>query len=190
MKEAVDDPDADLVLGAARGDAVACAGLVDRYLGRVHALAWRTLGDANEAEDVAQDTFLRVWEQVSRWRPGGAKFSTWIFRVAYNLCIDRIRQRRPQVDEVLDMLIDPSPTARNLVERGETVAAVRAAFDALPERQRAALGLCHYEGLSNIEAADILGISVDALESLLSRARRSLRASLETTHAEQARDDD
>lgn len=174
-----EESDDDLVAAAGRGEAAACAALADRYLGRVERLARRTLGDADEACDVAQETFLRVWEQASRWKPGAAKFSTWLYRVTYNRCIDRIRQRRPRIDDDdLESHLEPSPSAAAVAGRRETVTVVRAAVAALPERQRAALGLCHYEGLTNIEAAAVMGLSIEALESLLARARRTLRGTL------------
>src|SRR5205085_9607433 len=96
-----DDPDAPLVLRAGAGDASACAQLVDRWLAPVHRMAARVLGNAAGADEGAQDAFLRVWEHAPRWKPD-AKFSTWLFRIAHNLCMDRIRARRPGDDAALD----------------------------------------------------------------------------------------
>ena len=173
-----DDPDAELVLRAGAGDQAACSQLVDRWLAPVHRLAQRVLGNAADADEVAQDTFLRVWEHASRWKPD-AKFSTWLFRVAHNLCMDRLRARRRGDDTLLDTLGDETTVARE-AERAATAASVREAVAALPARQRMALSLCHFEELGNIEAAGVMGISVEALESLLGRARRALRSSLAT----------
>jgi RNA polymerase sigma-70 factor (ECF subfamily) len=94
----VTDPDADLVRNIAAGDARAAEALVRRHLPRMVGLARRMLGDASEAEDVAQDVFLRVWREAPRWRPGAAKFETWMHRVALNLCYDRLRRRRETAD--------------------------------------------------------------------------------------------
>jgi RNA polymerase sigma-70 factor (ECF subfamily) len=179
------DPDAELVLRAGAGDASACALLVDRHLHRVIALAGRMLSNRADAEDVAQEVFLRVWRSAADWQPGKARFSTWLYRVTLNLCSDRLRQRRPLAEpEALDALPDESPGAEDIQQRSDVVTQVSAALAQLPERQREAIVLCHYEEIGNREAADILGISVDALESLLSRARRSLRNSLSSCAAD------
>jgi RNA polymerase sigma-70 factor, ECF subfamily len=175
----VHDRDIDLVRRTAAGDNRAAAALIARHLSRITGLAARMLSDASEAEDVAQETFLRAWKAAGQWREGEALFSTWLYRVATNLCLDRLRRRRetPHPDAGAEM-IDPALGADHglaLAERGQ---AVRAALDTLPERQRAAIVLCHFEELGNIEAAAILEVSVEALESLLARGRRTLRARL------------
>jgi RNA polymerase sigma-70 factor, ECF subfamily len=171
-----DDPDAALVLRAGAGDQAACAALVDRWLRPVHRLAHRVLGNAADADEVAQEAFLRVWQHAPRWKPR-AKFSTWLFRMAHNLCVDRLRARRATEDAALDVLGDDGASARE-VERHATATSVRAAVASLPVRQRIALTLCHFEELTNIEAAEVMGVSIEALESLLARARRSLRGTL------------
>lgn len=172
------DPDAALLQRAGGGDAAACALLVDRHLPRVHRFAQRLLGNPADAEEIAQEVFLRVWQQAPRWRSNGAaRFSTWLYRVAQNLCLDRLRQRRPQeaLDEDLD---DDTANVAARFEQSRVALQVRDAVALLPARQRAALALCHDEGLSNPEAAAVLEISVEALESLLARARRTLRSVL------------
>lgn len=171
-----EDPDADLLRRIARGDAAAARAMVGAKLPRLLALATRMLGDAAAAEDVAQEAMLRVWRQAPRWKPGKAKFDTWLHRVALNLCHDRLRRSRREVlvDEVPDQADnDPLPDAVLLmVGTGERVAA---ALQALPLRQREAVVLQYYQELSNMEAAEVMEVSVEALESLLSRARRRLR---------------
>ena len=136
------------------------------------------LGDAGEAEDVAQETFLRVWRHAAAWNPGKARFDTWLHRVVLNLCYDRLRRRRERPTADPPDRPDPAPGPERSLEAAETGARVRAAVLALPPRQREAIVLCHYQGLGNIEAASAMGVSVEALESLLGRARRSLRAGL------------
>ena len=172
------DPDDELVRRAGKGDAAAVQALVARKLRRVLALAERMLGDAAEAEDVAQETFFKVWRYAERWRPGAAKFDTWLHRVTLNLCYDRLRRRREKPTADPPETQDPGPAP----DRGLMAAAVggrvRIALQALPPRQREAIVLCHYQELGNIEAAGLMGVSVEALESLLSRGRRALKASL------------
>ncbi len=166
------------MLRAGRGDPAAIRALTGRKLPRLLALASRMLGDRAEAEDVAQEACLRMWRQAPQWRPGAARFDTWLHRVTLNLCLDRLRKRREVVMAEPPDQEDPSPRADRLLESRAVADQVNAALQALPTRQREALVLCHYQELGNIEAAQILGISVEALESLLSRGRRSLRTAL------------
>ena len=178
--------DVDLVRRVAAGDGVASRILVDRHLRSIVRFAYRMLGDMNEAEDVAQETFLRLWKNASRWEPR-AKLSTWLFRVAHNLSVDRLRARRDVAVARLPEHVDPKAAVVELMERGERDLAVAQALESLPERQRTAISLVYYEGLSNREAADIMGVQVDALESLLSRGRRNLRKVLQAAQAEPSR---
>ncbi|WP_207004572.1 RNA polymerase sigma factor [Trinickia mobilis] len=172
------DPDAELIARVGRADPAAVRTLVARKLPRVLALAARLLGDRNEAEDVAQEAFMRAWKQAPHWREGEARFDTWLHRVALNLCYDRLRAHRETlVDEIPDQA-DPGAAPDAELEARTRGEQVRAALAALPARQREALVLTYYQELSNLEAAGLMGISVDALESLLARARRSMRAQL------------
>jgi RNA polymerase sigma-70 factor (ECF subfamily) len=172
------DPDAELVARVADADPAAVRALVARKLPRLLALAARLLGDRGEAEDVAQETFMRAWKQASHWREGEARFDTWLHRVALNLCYDRLRAHRETPVDALPDEADAGAAPDTLLEARSRGERVRAALAALPVRQREALVLCYYQELSNLEAAGLMGISVDALESLLARARRSLRALL------------
>lgn len=178
------DPDDDLVRAVGAGDRRAAAELVGRHLPRMVGLARRMLGDHAEAEDVAQEVFLRVWKHAAAWRPGQAKFETWMHRVAMNLCLDRLRRAGRNGGEVNPDTPDMRASATRAVDDRQRRERVRDALMTLPERQRAAVVLCYYQDRSNIEAADILGLSVDALESLLSRARRSLKAQLAADRAD------
>jgi RNA polymerase sigma factor (sigma-70 family) len=172
------DPDAELVARVGERDPAAVRTLVARKLPRLLALATRLLGDRMEAEDVAQEAFVRVWKQAPRWRAGEARFDTWLHRVALNLCYDRLRGHREELVDTVPEAPDPDPTPDAQLESRARDARVRAALAALPARQREALVLNYYQELSNLEAAALMGISVDALESLLARARRGLRAQL------------
>ena len=174
----MDDPDADLLAAAGRGDGRATRALVDRKLPRLIALATRMLGDRTEAEDVAQESLLRLWRQASRWRRGEAKVDSWLHRVALNQCYDRLRRSRDSPAAQPPDSIDPSPRPDQALGRTEDGERLLDALQRLPDRQREAIILQYYQGLSNMEAARLMDVSVDALESLLARGRRALRAIL------------
>jgi RNA polymerase sigma-70 factor (ECF subfamily) len=172
------DPDEDLVRRVGQGDPAAIQAMVARKLPRVLALAQRMLGDAAEAEDVAQDAMLRAWKQAPRWTPGQAKFDTWLHRVALNLCYDRLRRRREVTTATPPDQADTGPAPDRGLLAADVGARVDTALTRLPDRQREAIVLCHYQELTNIEAAALMAVSVEALESLLSRGRRALRLAL------------
>jgi RNA polymerase sigma factor (sigma-70 family) len=172
------DPDAELVARVGRGDRTAAQALMARHLPGMLSLARRMLSGQAEAEDCVQEAFLRIWTHAARWRPGKAKFETWIYRVTLNQCYDRLR-RKPMADlDAAADVPDGAPTPEQLLQAQSVAAEVDAALKLLPERQRAAILLCHYQERGNIEAAEILGLSVEALESLLARGRRTLRNKL------------
>lgn len=169
------DPDAALLERIGAGDAGAVRAMVARKLPRLLALATRLLGDSGEAEDVAQESFLRIWRQAAGWQSGTARFDTWLHRVALNLCYDRLRRRRERPTDVLPDRQDPDPLPDARLEDKDRAARVARALQSLPDRQREALVLQYYQELSNAEVAELMGIGVAAVESLLARARRSLR---------------
>jgi RNA polymerase sigma-70 factor, ECF subfamily len=170
--------DEELMLRVARGDRDACRLLVERHLRQVVAFAARVLASPSEAEDVAQEAFARVWTGAASWRPGVARFTTWLHRVVLNLCLDRLARRREAPLEDAPEPADPAPTPAGQLEEADVTRVVTREIGCLPERQRTALALCHYQGLRNDEAAEIMGITVEAVESLLARARRTLRERL------------
>jgi len=177
MDETAIAADASLMGRVANGDPAASRSVVDTHLPTIVSFAWRMVGDRATAEDVAQDVFLKLWRQAPRWKPK-AQISTWLRRVAYNRCIDLHRRNRPTDDVTTLPLEDPAPgPARNLLA-DEVSVIVRTALDGLPERQRAAIAMVHFDGMTNIEAARVLEVSVEAVESLLSRGRRTLRSQL------------
>ncbi len=174
--------DADLMQQIAAGDEGALSVLMHRHGGYCFRLALRITGQRDSAEDVVQETFVRVWQNAARWQSpdeAGAQFTTWLYRVVSNLAIDELRRRKPGVFDVLDEAFADSGESpeRQLAVRDDA-REVMAALDGLPERQRAAFALCFYEEKTNQQAADIMGVNVKALEGLLVRARRHLRERL------------
>lgn len=167
-----------LLARVSAGDARAFRGLVDRHLPTVLAIARRMLKDDAEAEDVAQETLLRLWRNAAGLDLGAGGVRPWLRRVASNLCIDRVRARRNlSGGDAVPEEAEPAGQVRHLVER-ELGQRVDQALKALPERQRLALTLFHYEGMSQIEVGRVMQISDEAVESLLARARRALKAAL------------
>lgn len=178
--------DEALLARYAQGEPLAARALMERLAPLAYRLALRMLGDAAEAEDVAQDAMLRLWQSAEGWQPGGAKVSTWLYRVAANLATDRLRRRRAvPLDQVAEPA-DGRPGALDGLIEAERAAALEAAMAGLPERQRLAVALRHVEGLPNPQIADIMGIGVEAVESLTARGRRGLMAALGESGAEKA----
>jgi len=176
------DPDAELMQQVARGDHEAFNILVQKYRPPVLNTAFRYVGDREEAEDLAQEAFLRVYQARHRYRPT-AQFSTWLYRIVANVCLDARRRRQARPVESLEALGEEpaeahSPSPHEAVERTELQAAVRAAIAALPPRQRLAVILHRYEGRSYQEIADALDCSVSAVETLLHRAKQNLKERL------------
>ncbi len=167
----------DDITRAAAGDRTAQAALVNRNMPIVFRVAYRMLGDRAEAEDITQETFLRAWKMLPDWQPR-ARFSTWACTVALNLCRDRLRKKKPVLMDELPERVDPELQPEQALASAQALAGIEAKIAALPDRQREALSLCALEGMGNIEAAGAMGVSVHALESLLARARRTLRTTL------------
>lgn len=167
----------ELIRAAASGDARAQSFLVRDNLPRVHALAFRLVRDAQIAEDIAQEAFLRAWKVLPDWQPR-ARLSTWLHTVALNLARDYLRRKRETTSDQVPERIDTALRPEERLDQSQRIARMEAAIASLPQRQGEALTLCAIEGHTNISAAEILGISVEALESLLSRARRGLKALL------------
>lgn len=153
------------------GDAGAYRAISEDHLKPILNHCKRMLGNLAEAEDVTQETFLKLWQTPPRPEKTG-KVSTWLYRVANNACVDRLRRRKDTTSE--EELADSVRPSRAL-ERKRTAEAVQRAIARLPERQRGALCMAHFDGMGNPEIAEVLGITVEATESLLGRARRTLR---------------
>lgn len=184
------DPDAELMLRVKQGDRVAFTELVEKFKQPVMNLVYRTVRDATEAEDLAQQVFLQVFKSAHRYEPS-AKFSTWLFTIARNLCLNEIRRRTRHPAESLD---DAGPehddqagrqiedvkvrTAPEALLAGELESKVEEAIAGLPENQRTALLLCRQEDVSYEEIAAVLGCSLSATKSLIHRGRETLKQRL------------
>jgi len=171
-------PDDDLLMARiAGGDEAAFALLMDRHLSRAVALAQRVTGSRAIADEIAQEAFLRVWTRAAAWQPT-ARVSTWLWRIVMNLALDHMRKARPTPLDDIPEPVDPGEDPEMATERAALARALDAALGGLPERQSRAVRLCLVDGFSQAEAAAVLEVSEGALESLLVRARRALRASL------------
>jgi RNA polymerase sigma-70 factor, ECF subfamily len=170
--------DEELMARVAQRDRDAFTRLLDRHLAPLQRFLLRMTGNAADADELGQEAMLRIWSHAQRWQPDRVKFSTWLYRIARNLAIDHFRRRRNSDADTLASLVDDAPDAFAQLDAARRADTTRRAVGALPERQRTALLLCHFDGFSNQEAAAVLEISVDALESLLARARRTLRTTL------------
>lgn len=170
--------DAALLAGAADGNEAAFRSLVDRHLPGVLALARRMLRNEAEAEDVAQEALLKLWRSRDALEVGLYGLKPWLRRVVSNLCIDKMRSSQRLI--VTDDVPEQAERAEQLaqLEAQDASKRVAGAIKALPDRQRTALTLFHYEGLSQIEVGRIMGVSDEAVESLLARARRTLKEAL------------
>ncbi len=184
-------PDSALLVAVGNGDQSAARLLIARLAPRLLSHATRVLSDQSEAEDVVQETLVRLWKIAPEWRQGEAKVSTWCFRVLVNLCTDRLRARKPSID--IDAIAEPEADLLSVVEQMTNDArhdALQAALATLPERQRQAVVLRHIEELSNPEIAQIMDIGVEAVESLTARGKRALGAALQGKRAELGYEDD
>tara|TARA_R110002094_G_scaffold132497_2_gene125362 strand:- start:244 stop:819 length:576 start_codon:yes stop_codon:yes gene_type:complete len=168
------EKDAELMQAVAGGNASASRVVVDLYLNGAYRLALRILGDASLAEDMAQEAFIRLWKQAPKWQPK-AQIRTWLHRVTHNLCIDYLRKQKRYSDDEVPEMADPAPNALELKAQRQLGDKVTEALQKLPARQRIAISLVHFEECGNMEAAAIMDISVEALESLLARGRRKLK---------------
>ena len=179
MSAPADESDDALMMRVAARDSDALHLLAERHAELPWRIGYRLLADASEAEDVAQEALLRLWQYADRWQPGGPGVAAWLTRVATNACLDRLRRRRFVSDENLPERRDQSPLADDVIEADQLRAAVAACIEALPDRQRAAVVLTYYEEQQNRVAAGILAMQLKAFESLLFRARASLRNCIE-----------
>jgi RNA polymerase sigma-70 factor (ECF subfamily) len=168
------EKDAKLMQEVADGNASANRIVADLYLDQSFRLALRILGNNSLAEDIAQEAFIKLWKQAPKWQ-AKAQIKTWLHRVTHNLCVDYLRAQKRYSDEEVPELEDPNPNVFEVKAQEQLGDKVNEALQKLPARQRIAISLVHFEECGNIEAAAIMEVSVEALESLLARARRKLK---------------
>ena len=183
----MDRSDDTLMAAIAEGDSTAFSILAKRWERRIYAFAWRSLGSADDARDITQETFIRVFQHAAAYKPGG-RFASWLFRIAGNLIRNEVRRRKirrilsldfgDEAEHLHSTLADPTPLADAKHEREHQLREMHAAILKLPERQRIALLLKRFENLKQSEIAEILEVSEKAVESLLSRAMATLRREL------------
>lgn len=168
--------DESLISQIQEGNQVAFATLVNRHSNRFYRIAYRLVSSKDDAEDIVQDAFLKLWNRPNLWDPSkGTKFTTWFYRVVINLCLDhRKKKKLVNLSEGIE-LADEKPGADVLLDVHQKQALLERLICELPERQQLAINLCFYEGLSNNEAAQIIGVRVKALQSLIMRAKTTLK---------------
>jgi len=170
--------DEELMQAAAGGDIDAFGELVRRHQDSAWRIAYHYVGDRTEAEDLAQEAFLKILDAASNYRPT-ARFSTYLYRVIANLCIDYHRKRRPHHPGEMPAQQSPSDAPDARLTAKERDRAVQRALDQLPDRQRMAVVLCYFEDLPLAQIADAMDTTYKAVERLLARARKSLAPHLE-----------
>ncbi len=170
--------DAELLARFSKGDRAAALALTSRLAPVVFAQAFRMLGDRAEAEDVTQESLLRLWKAAPGWDATRAKITTWLYRVTSNLCIDCLRKSNRNSGDKVPEVADETPGIDRKLQATARAQALQHALQTLPDRQRQAMILRHIEDLSNPEISDIMEISVEAVESLVSRGKRALASTL------------
>jgi len=178
MDKWTEQNDQQLLSHIGMGSKAAMTELIGRYYQRITDFAMRHLSRKADAEDVTQETFIRVWRKARDWQDRQLPPHSWLYRITYNLCIDELRKRKPEtdVDAQYDLSTDDSP--ENNVYQLQKDKLLAAAFTTLSHAQRTAIVLCNYQGFSNKDAASVMDITVEALESLLVRGRAKLRKQL------------
>ena len=186
------DPDARLMLKFKEGDVSSFEKLVKKYKENVVNIIYQFIGDRDEAEDLAIEVFLRVYQAGKRYK-AKAKFATWLYKITTNLCLNEVRERTKlrtislskcisgkegKEEELIDEIADPSSLPQQILEEKERNALVRKTIDSLPAKQRIAIILQVYEGLSYKEISKILGCSIKSVERRLYWARTNLKKRL------------
>lgn len=168
--------DEQLLALIAEGNKQAFSQLMIRYLPAVINFSMRYFPQRSDAEDIAQETFTRLWCKAPVWQDKGVSVKAWLFKVAYNQSIDQLRKQKPEyLADYDENIIDEAAFIESMMDVDANLAIQKLALGTLPERQRTAISLCAIKGFSNSEAAIVMGTSVDALESLMARGRRKLK---------------
>jgi RNA polymerase sigma-70 factor (ECF subfamily) len=168
--------DESLICQIGKGSHAAFTALVRRHTNRFYRIAYRLVSNKNDAEDIVQEAFLKIWDRPTLWNPSrGAKFTTWFYKVVINLCFDHKKKKKPlHLADGIE-LEDRRPGQEALLDTHQKQVMLEQFIRELPERQKLALTLCFYEELSHHEAAEIVGVKLKALQSLLMRAKTTLK---------------
>lgn len=167
--------DEELMARVGRGDVFAYTAIVHRHLAGVYQTAYRMLHDKHEAEDIAQESFARLWQHAPTWQGKSNGVPAWLRRVCANLCLDRLRKRGRWSSDDVPEVADPAASADRLIDQTRCQEIIESSLAALSGNHRAAIVLTYYEECSNKVAAELMGLDLKAFESLLHRARRKLR---------------
>ena len=169
------DPDASLVTRIGQRDEAALSQLMSLHMDKIHAAAFRMLGDRAKAEDITQIVFLKLWETAPKWELGRGRVLTYLYRLTTHRCLDILRKRKESLPGVLPDVIDTQPNAYDHIAQAEQSLKIERALNKLSDRQRAALVLFYYQHQSLKDASKIMDITPNAFESLLRRARQTLK---------------
>ncbi|GAC1389178.1 MAG: RNA polymerase sigma factor SigW [Vulcanimicrobiaceae bacterium] len=175
--------DSDLVAATLGGNPDAFATLVERYDRSVYHLAYRTMRDTEEARDATQEAFFKAYRSLKTFKPE-AKFSTWIFAIAYHACCDRLNRRKRYSNEELPDRADAAPGPEQTAIAGDEARRLRAAIEQLPEKYRTVITLYHLQGKQYDEIATVLGVPMGTVKTHLFRAKEHLRKLLSQSGAE------
>lgn len=171
--------DENLIKQVLSGDTDAFAAIVDRYKGRVFTLAYRMLSCREEAEDISQEAFVKIYRSLKIYDAGRTRFSTWIYRITYNLCVDHLRKRKETAPLEEDMLAASSKAPEELAVAADRARMLHEAVQNLPEEYRVPLVLFHFQGLSYQEICRVLNVPMSIVKNRLFRARKILREKLD-----------
>lgn len=176
LKEYNDEQLMELIL---KRNEDAFAELVNRHVKKFYSLAYRTLYDKEDSEDIVQESFLKLWDKPNTWNGNRqVKFTTWFYKIIVNNCYDFNKKKRPfSLNDTMDV-VDESTDVETSIDEKAKMIEVETYFRKLPKSQRTAMNLCFYQGLSNNEAAEIMGLKLKALQSLLMRAKTTLKEKL------------
>jgi RNA polymerase sigma-70 factor (ECF subfamily) len=175
----VEIDDETLMARIAAGSEHAFEQFLARHVDAIHGYTLRLTGSRDDADELTQETFLRVWQRAGSYQPGRARVTTWLHTIAHHLCVDHWRKPALEADNDTDLLPDAAPGPAGELERARLVARLDRALAGLPLDQKAALLLVEVRGFSLRDVAAVLGSTVEAAESRLARARRALRTILE-----------
>ena len=187
-----DFSDASLMVLVCSGKHDAFAEIVARHTDRYYLLAFRTLNNVGDAEDVVQNAFIKLWQKPTAWNSEKSQFTTWFYRVVINACHDHLRKRKHQIlasEEIIDAAVEPALSEQALLESSQQNdlqdKRLREAIISLPSSQRDVINLVVFLELPQRQAAEVMGVSLKAVESLLVRAKRNLCSRIENQQNEQ-----